>query len=414
MQYQLLVNLIKTGLVRTTSLLTILISLAACSQGVRVVEMPPPVGENTSLSRLTTDAKGKVYLSWVETKTDISSLYYATLAENEWSAEKLIGQGADWFVNWADFPFLSVSDVGMTAHWLAKSSEGTYDYDVKATFYDQDSKSWGEEITIHKDGVSAEHGFVSMLPMSEGRTFISWLDGRHVGKPNAEAEAAGVNIVGGMTLRAGFFDRHGETLNEWELDGLTCDCCQTSAAMTLSGPVVVYRDRSVTEIRDIYITRAVGGSWTKPVAVYADNWEIAGCPVNGPSVAAKDNMTAVVWFSAEDDKPKVSLAISQDSGEFFGKPITVATDSSFGRVSIAILDSGDIAVSWLQTIDSQAQIRLALYNSRGKLTDSVKVAATKASRRSGFPVIVSQGNDVFVSWTDLTDGQRVKVARVRF
>ena len=106
MQYQILVNLIKTGLVRTTSLLTILISLAACSQGVRVVEMLPPVGENTSLSRLTTDAEGKVYLSWVETKADISSLYYATLAENKWSAEKLIGQGADWFVNWADFPFL--------------------------------------------------------------------------------------------------------------------------------------------------------------------------------------------------------------------------------------------------------------------------------------------------------------------
>lgn len=414
MQCRFLENLMKARFIKASSIAVILMSLVACTQGVSVEVMPTTVGEQTALSRLTTDAKGRVYLSWVKLEEEVSTLYYSTLVNNKWGAGNLIAKGDNWFVNWADFPFLAVNDTGMAAHWLRKSAAGTYDYDVKASFYREDTKCWGAEITIHRDGVSAEHGFVSMLPMSEGRTFISWLDGRNSGVPNVEAQAQGVAIVGGMTLRAGIFDHNGETLQDWELDGLTCECCQTSAAMSAAGPVVVYRDRSAHEIRDIYITRYVDAGWTLPVPVYSDHWEVAGCPVNGPSVAAKDKMLAVVWFSANDDKPKVSLAISHDNGESFGQPVTVATESSYGRVSIAILDSGDIAVSWLQTINSEAQLKLALYNLQGELLDSIKIAGTSASRRSGFPVIVSQGNDVYVTWTDLSDGQRVEVARVRF
>ena len=39
------------------------------------------------------------------------------------------------------------------------------------------------------------------------------------------------------------------------LDARACDCCQTDAAMTSAGPVVVYRNRTEEEIRDIYIAR---------------------------------------------------------------------------------------------------------------------------------------------------------------
>ena len=36
-----------------------------------------------------------------------------------------------------------------------------------------------------------------------------------------------------------------------ELDPKVCDCCQTAAAVTDDGPVVVYRNRSDQELRDI-------------------------------------------------------------------------------------------------------------------------------------------------------------------
>ena len=42
-----------------------------------------------------------------------------------------------------------------------------------------------------------------------------------------------------------------------------------------------YRDRSPDEIRDIYVTRRVGGKWTTGVPVHADGWKIGACPAEG-------------------------------------------------------------------------------------------------------------------------------------
>jgi hypothetical protein len=219
---------------------------------------------------------------------------------------------------------------------------------------------------------------------------------------------------GAMTLRAGIFDPDGKTLQEWELDGRTCDCCQTSAALAAAGPVVVYRDRSEEETRDIYITRRVAGQWSEPVAVHHDGWKIAGCPVNGPAVAARENRVAVAWFSARDDSPEVKMALSGDGGATFSAPVMVASKTTNGRVGATWLASGKLALSWMNTRGDTAQLMLALYDADGKLLDQVQVAESQASRRSGFPVIGSVGDDVYMTWTDIAGDPQVKVAQIRF
>ncbi|MFT7242776.1 MAG: hypothetical protein ACI82A_000116 [Candidatus Azotimanducaceae bacterium] len=426
------------------------LTIAPFVEAADIQMLHAPTGEQTSLSRLTTDDTGTVHLSWVQSQGKVSSLYRSSFADNAWSDASLISSGDDWFVNWADFPFLSVNDSSMAAHWLQKSSQGTYNYDVKATFYNGATQSWSPPATIHKDGVSAEHGFVSMLPLTGDRTLITWLDGRNtVKQENTESHAEGHSMdhtidqtidhtLNGMTLRAGIFNADGNTEKEWELDGLVCDCCQTSAAMTESGPVVVYRNRTEAEIRDIYITRKTDSGWSAPAPVHTDNWNIAGCPVNGPSIASRNGLTAVVWFTAKNDLPTVNMALSTDDGKRFGAPIVVAQDSTNGRVSMAILASGDIVVSWLETEGKAALLKLARYDGQGNLKEGLVVAETSASRRSGFPVMTSVGNDVYVTWTDLSDkvtkevtknvannasspvslpiskGPRVKVAKVQF
>lgn len=390
----------------------------ASANAAEVSPMSIPVGSNSSLSRLVTDANGVVYLSWVSRQDEVSTLSWSKLVGDAWQAPQVIAQGDDWFVNWADFPSLVVNEDSMAAHWLRMSAKGSYDYDVNAAFYHAGSQSWGQAITVNKDGVQAEHGFVSMLPMSEGRTFISWLDGRNTrtgeAEQGAEAGHDGHSMGGAMTLRAGIFDRDGKTLHDWQLDGRVCECCQTSAALTASGPVVVYRDRSEEEIRDIYITRWVDGQWSEPVAVHHDGWKIAGCPVNGPAVVAQKERVAVVWFSARDDSPVVKMALSRDGGATFSAPVMVAKETTNGRVGATWLASGNIALSWMVTRGEAAQLMLALYDADGKLLDRVLVAESQASRRSGFPVIGSVGDDVYMTWTDIAGDAQVKVARIRF
>lgn len=385
-------------------------------QAMEVSLIDSPASGNSGLSRLVTDPNGVVHISWVETSEDQAALYMATLQGEQWRSRTRISEGSNWFVNWADFPAVSVNSKSKTALWLRKSSEGSYNYDVVGSFVDRDQTKWSEGFVIHKDGVSAEHGFVSMLSMAEDRTFITWLDGRntagsHSGHDDKSHHESG-HGAGGMTLRAGIFASNGKTEQEWELDSLTCDCCQTSSALTPDGPVVVYRDRTRDEVRDIYITRLKDGAWTEPQPVYSDGWKIAGCPVNGPAVASNQDQVAVAWFVAKDE-PKVSLAISDDRGETFLAPITVAEKNTNGRVSIAHLPSGRILVSWLEVNGRDAALRVALYSGAGVLLESGKVADTKSSRRSGFPVLTNLGETAYVTWTDITEN-KVKVARLDF
>ena len=370
----------------------------------QLTRLPSPAPANSSLSRVVADESGEIYLSWVSQDAEQATLAFARLTSEGWDAAKVISEGRDWFVNWADFPVLSVDSSGMVAHWLQMSATGTYDYEIRARFYAQDKATWTEARTIHTDGISAEHGFVSMLPLNDGTTLISWLDGR---------ETVHSEPRGAMTLRAGIFDKSGANVSEWELDHRVCDCCQTSSAMTENGPIIVYRDRSQQEVRDIYATRLVDGAWTLPQAIYNDNWQIAGCPVNGPSVAAMNKRVAVAWFNAKDDVPKIQLVLSTYSGLSFSEPIVVESPNTNGRIDTTILDSGNIIVSWMDTA-GEAKIMLSRYDINGELLSTTEVAGSSPSRRSGFPIIEAVGNSVYVTWTDIDATPQVKVARIDY
>ena len=95
---------------------------------------------------------------------------YAKLENGSWSDPIIIAQGKNWFVNWADFPsIVSVDSSFLLAHWLQKSADGTYDYDVRISRSNDGGQSWSPSIIPHKDGINAEHGFVSMVRGSIGK-----------------------------------------------------------------------------------------------------------------------------------------------------------------------------------------------------------------------------------------------------
>ncbi len=369
-----------------------------------------PAGQGTEEPNLFTDSKGDVYMSWIEKKQKHAKLFFSKLEGDSWSEPNMISEGSNWFVNWADFPTFIVNNEVMAAHWLQKSAGGTYDYDVRMVLSNNSGESWNDSFIPHTDGVSAEHGFVSMLPMEDNQVFATWLDGRYT-KTETLSES-GHGGGGAMTLRAAIFAANGDTVNEWELDNRVCDCCQTSATMTANGPVVAYRNRSEEEIRDMSIVRLIDGEWTDPEVIHADDWTIAGCPVNGPSIVADGESTAVAWFTASGGNPMVKLAISNDAGESFSAPVTVSEGSTNGRVGTAMLPDQSIVVTWMETVEEAAHIMMAHYSTSGDLLKKMEVAESIPSRRSGFPVITSSGNGVFMAWTEVGEVTKVRTAKI--
>jgi hypothetical protein len=217
-----------------------------------------------------------------------------------------------------------------------------------------------------------------------------------------------------MTLRGARIDIQGNVISSKELDHSICDCCQTSAAMTLNGPVVVYRDRTEEEIRDISIVRwQHNNTWSAPKTIFKDGWQIAGCPVNGPAVGAFGKNVAVAWFTGVNETPKVQVAFSNDNGETFGKPIQVNTKETLGRLDVIVLNETEAIVSWMERDQADmAYVQLAKISSTGKKGPTVTLTKTKGGRATGFPQIEVLNGNIYAAMTLLGDNDVSEIKTV--
>ena len=395
--------------------LVILVIFSGCgdkgmSLTVDVEELVSPASENSGEPFLSS-AGGEVLLSWLEEASQEGhQLKFSKLEGEAWSQGKIVTEGTNFFVNWADFPSIRYGPSGtLWAHWLQTGKQGGYDYGVRVVRSSDGGDNWSEPWTPHDDQTPTEHGFVSMMSFEESMGFV-WLDGRKFA-----AAAQDESMAREMTLRYREMGNDGIPGPEILMDGRICDCCQTDAAMTPSGPVVVYRDRTEEEIRDIYITRLVEGDWTAGKAVYQDNWNIGGCPVNGPSVAMAENELYVAWFTGAGEQPRVKVASSSDMGETFGQPIVIDDGNPAGRVAVVGLSDGQALVSWLErTGGDGAEVKMRKVSSAGEMSESVTLTVTTGSRATGFPQLVQgPGESLLMAWTDASEeSQRVRVGRV--
>lgn len=395
---------------RVAAWLLVTAGLAGCAPAGPDVVRPadPPAAEGAGEPNLVAGDDGRLYLSWIEPADSGHALRFSVWQGGDWSVPRTIARGEDWFVNWADFPSMAAAADGtLAAHWLARSGEATYAYDVRVVLSTDAGDSWSEAITPHGDGTQTEHGFVSIVPAEEPGAFdLVWLDGREM----ALDEDGGVPGTGAMTLRSGRLDRRGELSREQTIDERVCDCCQTDALRGPDGALVtVFRDRSETEVRDISVARQLDGGWSAPVGVHRDGWVIAACPVNGPALAQAGDTVAAAWFTAgAEAQPAVLVGFSGDGGASFDEPLRVDGGKPVGRVDVELLDDGRAVVSWLE----RGAVRLRWVGRSGPLTDALVVARTVESRASGFPRLARHGGELFLAWTEPGERSRVHVVRL--
>lgn len=371
----------------------------AASSEIKMLDTPAAIGSMGP--NLVTGAAGAVVLSWLEPQGDGNALRYSVLDDGAWGTPQTVTSGENWFVNWADFPsVVPVSGSLWAAHWLVRRAAGGYAYDIFVALSDDGGSSWSEPFNPHTDGTDTEHGFVTIFP-NDGGVGMVWLDGRKMVNDVTDDVAAS-----GMTLRSATFAADLSGTSDVLVDDLTCDCCQTDVANTAEGPVAVYRDRTVKEIRDIYVSRLVDGEWQDGQAVSDDNWDIPGCPVNGPVIQASGSDVAVAWFSAGDERPRVQAAWSADSGKSFSTPVEVSADQPLGHVGAALLPNGDLVVSWHHnTGGGTAALNLRRVSASGELGEVHVLQKAADIFPFSVPQLVLYSGSLIASWTSKTDDE---------
>ncbi len=360
------------------------------STAVRVAPIDPPVGAGAMSPNLTESSSG-TYLTWLEPGQEkgAHAVYVSKLGSEPggWSEPELVVEASGFFANWADLPAVTESrDGARFVHWLSKLGEETYAYGAMLARSEPGSDSWTSVGLLHDDDSPSEHGFVSYVPLDEGGIQAFWLDGR--------------KMPGGGDMQLRTTQLLQEPQASEILDERVCECCSTDATLTPNGPMVVYRDRSSDEIRDIAVVRATADGWSEPVLIHEDGWQIHGCPVNGPSISADGDQVVVAWFTASGVKPSVRAALSTDRGAHFSEPVVIDDQAPLGRVDTAYDAQGRAVVSWMGTSTEGVEIRFRTVDDHGELGEVFRVTDTSGNRSAGVPRIVRHQDRLLFAWVE--------------
>jgi len=393
-------------------LLSLLVPLAlvACSED----SPPPPAGPealstpaaaDSSAPHLASDPEGGLVLSWLEPRGEGQALVYSRFEQGRWSQPSTVASGENWFVNYADTPsVVPITQDLWAAHWLSNRGQWGYAYDIELAISKDGGRSWSAPTVPERDDTDTQHGFATLFRNGNG-VGIVWLDGR-----KTATEYNGDVAASAMTLRTATVSPDGHLSDEALIDDVTCDCCRTAVAYTSGGPVVVYRDRTVEEIRDIYIARRTDSTWEAGHPVHEDHWEIDGCPVNGPAVAASGTRVAVAWFTGAQNRARVEAAWSDDAGKTFAAPIEIDAERPRGQVGAVLLPDGDLAVSWLRSSGEHgAELCLRRVAASGTLGPVRVLEQATAVSPFSVPQLALAGDELIVAWTRQDDEDHTSV-----
>ncbi len=380
--------------------LSFFLTLLACNSNETIhyliEDIRSPSEKNCSLCRFTQNDKGQQLLSWIEENDDQVQLKFSYFNKAEtWSKPSQIASGADWFVNWADFPSVNALDENrLVAHWLQMRDTGTYDYDIMISHSVDQGAHWAQPSVLHDDGIAAEHGFLSSV-VEDGNIHFSWLDGRAM-KNNQP-----------MTIRYAKMNQAFEISDQRLIDSMVCECCQTDMQYFNGAPFTVYRDRTEKELRDI-------GYWDgiKTASIHNDNWLIGGCPVNGPAIAKTENALAVSWYTQQESIPVLKLAFYETETSQFNDPIVLTDEYVLGRIDIAWINENYLAISFLQSLDEKTYIVLKIVDDKGATLETIKVAESSAKRNSGFPSLLTMDGNIYVAYLDVINNTGIKIKKI--
>jgi hypothetical protein len=359
---------------------------------ITIEPLTTPAAAGSGGPQLSVSEQHGPLLSWVEVGDDKATLKFAERNALGWSQPQTVASGTDWFINDSDVPsVIRLSNGTLAANWLQSTNEELEAYNLRLSYSRDEGKTWARSFLPHHDGTTTQHGFASLFEVPGKGLGLVWLDGRLQVKDREH---------GPMSLRYASYDAQWKQVADVPIDAKVCDCCPTSVAITSDGPVTAFRNRTDDEIRDIYVSRLEGDTWTDGKAIHDDGWHIEACPVNGPVVSAHGRDVAIAWFTTHDDQGQSYAAMSTDAGRTWSAPIRLDEAGSLGRVDVETLDDGSAVATWVEFANQRAQFRMRRIERSGAKSPALVIAGASGGRVSGVPRLARQGNLLVFAWVE--------------
>ena len=190
----------------------------------------------------------------------------------------------------------------------------------------------------------------------------------------------------------------------------TCECCRLGVAFAGPGrPVVAFRDIFAGSMRDHAVMTFADPQTPGDVhRVSQDDWQIAACPHQGPSLSVSAAGTYhLTWYTNGNNRKGLFYARSLDGGRTFSDPLPIGHfDRAPSRTSV-IATAQEAAMVWKEFDGDSTSVYLMTSGNDGETWSEPKAIASTADS-SDHPMLVSDGRRSFLSWMTKRDGYRLQ------
>lgn len=283
-----------------------------------------------------------------------------------------------------------------------------------------------------------ERGWQTATVGPDGRVHAVWLDHRGLaqarqsqGDAAAHAHHNATAMDGAaMAQKSGVYYTSVDSASaapaaERELAKGVCYCCKTALVAGPGGALhAAWRHVYAGNIRDIaFVSSRDGGrTFDTPGRVSEDQWQLAGCPDDGPAMAVgKAGVTHIVWptvIGGETPQGALFLASSRDGRVFTPRArVTAAAGPKPAHPQLAVAPDGRLALAWDESADGPRRAILVFATVSGasaEFSNRIVLDPTSDTPRAAvYPTLAAAGAHVIAAWTSGPgDASSIAVRRI--
>jgi hypothetical protein len=270
-------------------------------------------------------------------------------------------------------------------------------------------------------GKAGDRGWPALALDTTGTAHAIWLDHRRLAddKTAAHAHKAGAPADGvAMAQRSGLFFASAApsgARGEREVVNGVCYCCKTALAAGRGGALyAAWRQVYPGNIRDVAFSasRDGGRTFSAPLRVSEDGWQIDGCPDDGPAMVVEGGGAVhVVWPTVIARNGALEGALfhaSTRDGRTFSRRTRVPTAGSIkpSHPQLAIAGGGRLIVAWDEVVDGRRTVfARSLVSSKAGTIEFGPSESLSRDRPGAYPALAATAHGVLAVWTDGGSGE---------
>ena len=258
----------------------------------------------------------------------------------------------------------------------------------------------------HDPSLSGARGWETVTLGPKGVVHALWLDGREANKKIAALRHKGMPHKGQppQEIYHGTLAADGRMI-ETRIAEDVCFCCKTAVAVDARGGVfTAWRHVFPGSMRDIAFAKSTDGGrhFTPHVRVSEDNWELNGCPEDGPSLAVDPSgVIHIAWTTVvnEGEPYKALFYATSRDGKVFSPRTRVPTNRTAtpGHPQLVLTSNGGAAIAFDESLSGARRVSLARVTRNGDIQPPHVLSGDDSASH---PVIIQTTiGEVLVAWT---------------